>query len=116
MKPDTIIWDFDGTILPSDPYDSEQTLLMHRLHRTQDRLPFLKRIVARSALHADRKEWLGGSFKKYYLWVLKGTGCDAIKSVARVLAVKKKRKYSNRGYHFISSIPEIKETISENSR
>jgi phosphoserine phosphatase len=88
MKPDTIIWDFDGTILPSDPYDSEQTLLLHLLHRTQDRLSLLKRIVARAAIYADRKEWLGGSFKKYYLWVLKGTGCDAIESVAQELAAK----------------------------
>lgn len=88
MKPNTIIWDFDGTILPSDPYDSEQTLLLHLLRPTQDGLPFYKRIVARAAIHADRKEWLGGSFKKYYLWILNGTHCSAINSVAQGLATK----------------------------
>jgi len=88
MKPNTIIWDFDGTILPSDPYDSEQSLLLHLLHRSQDRLSLLKRIVALAAIYADRKEWLGGSFKKYYLWIVKGTDSDAIISVAQELAVK----------------------------
>ena len=31
MRKFTIIWDFDGTILPSTPFDSEQSLLMYRM-------------------------------------------------------------------------------------
>ena len=108
MKPNTIIWDFDGTILPSDPYDSEQSLLLHLLYRSEDRLTFPKRIVARAAIYADRKEWLGGSFKKYYLWILKGTDGDAINSVAQELAGKistaDRQTYYNlkhAGYHMV---------------
>ncbi len=31
MKIKTIIWDFDGTLLPLSPYDSEQTLTLYKL-------------------------------------------------------------------------------------
>ena len=82
MKPYTIIWDFDGTILTSDPYDSEQTLLLQIINDSKETISFLKQVVARVIIYADRKEWLGGSFKKYYLWVSKGTGIETIDRVA----------------------------------
>ena len=88
MKPDTIIWDFDGTILPSDPYDSEQTLLLYRFTAAQARISIFRRLVAKAAIYADRKEWLQGSFKKYYLWLLKGTPIEVLDRVAEKLAKK----------------------------
>lgn len=88
MKLYTIIWDFDGTILPSDPYDSEQTLLLYKVNRAGEKIPFFKRVVARAIIYADMKEWLGESFKKYYLWVLKGTRIEVLDRVAEDLAKK----------------------------
>jgi len=32
MNAVNIIWDFDGTILPNTPYDSEQSLIQHKLN------------------------------------------------------------------------------------
>jgi phosphoserine phosphatase len=88
MKLKTIIWDFDGTILPSSPYDSEQTLLLYKLNKSRENISFFKKLVARAIIYADRKEWLGGSFKTYYLWVLKGTPIDALDRVAESLVNK----------------------------
>jgi len=88
MKPDTIIWDFDGTILPSDPYDSEQTLLLYRITAAEEKIPIIRRVVAKAAIYADRKEWLKASFKKYYLWLLKGTPIEVLDRVAEKLAKK----------------------------
>ena len=85
MKFKTIIWDFDGTILPASPYDSEQTLLLYKLNNYKENISFFKKIVARIIIYADRKEWLGGSFKRYYLWVMKGTPIDALDRVAESL-------------------------------
>jgi hypothetical protein len=57
-KPDTIIWDFDGTLLPNDPYDSEQSLMMYKLHKAGGRIPFVLHVLARALLYADQKEHL----------------------------------------------------------
>jgi len=88
MQSYTIIWDFDGTILPLEPYDSEQSLLLHVLTQSGNEFPLPKRIVARAIIFADRMEWLGKSFKRYYLWVLKGTREDMIEQVSEHLAEK----------------------------
>ncbi len=88
MKPDTIIWDFDGTILPSNPYDSEQTLLLYKLNAPDEKISIFRRVVAGAAIYADRKEWLKASFKKYYLWLLKGTSNEVLDRVAEKLANK----------------------------
>ena len=88
MKPDTIIWDFDGTILPSDPYDSEQTLLLYTITAAEEKIPIFKKLVAKAVIYADRKEWLKASFKKYYLWLLKGTPIDVLDRVGEKLAKK----------------------------
>ncbi len=88
MKHYTIIWDFDGTILPADPYDSEQSLLHHLLENAEEKISGSKRIVAKIAILADRKEWIGQAFKRYYVWILKGTPAAALDRVSRQLAVK----------------------------
>ena len=88
MQSYTIIWDFDGTILPLEPYDSEQSLLLHVLTQSGNEIPLPKRLVARAVIFADRMEWIGKSFKRYYLWVLKGTREDMIEKVAEHLAAK----------------------------
>lgn len=88
VKSYTIIWDFDGTILPSDPYDSEQTLLLYKMKVSRGKISFFKQILARAVIYADMKEWLGESFKKYYIHILKGTRSEAFDSVAECLAQK----------------------------
>jgi len=88
MKHYTILWDFDGTILPTDPYDSEQSLLRHLLENAPGNISSLKRIVAKIAILADRKEWIGQAFKKYYVWILKGTPASALDRVSHQLAAK----------------------------
>jgi FMN phosphatase YigB (HAD superfamily) len=57
-KPDTIIWDFDGTLLPNDPYDSEQSLMMYKLYEAGESVPFVLHALARALLYTDRKEHL----------------------------------------------------------
>jgi phosphoserine phosphatase len=64
-----IIWDYDGTILPFTPYDSEQFLLNSLL--TKNKFSLLKKFVAIAAIWADNKQLLGHSFKRYYNWLLK---------------------------------------------
>ncbi len=88
MKPFTIIWDFDGTLLPSDPYDSEHTLLLYNIHASDDRLSLAKRIVGLTIIFLDRKKWMGPAFKRYYAWVLSGTRMNRLDGVSEMLAQK----------------------------
>ena len=81
-----IIWDYDGTILPFTPYDSEQFLLNYLLAKKKKEVSFVKRIVAKAAIFADEKQLIGHSFKKYYLWVLKGADVSVIKEAANALS------------------------------
>ena len=69
----TILWDFDGTLLPSNPYDSEQSLMLYKLHQTAERIPILNRALARVLLYADRKEHLRKVFKQFYIRFMTGT-------------------------------------------
>ncbi|MGD2269083.1 MAG: HAD-IB family phosphatase [Desulfobacterales bacterium] len=108
MKNYTIIWDFDGTLLPSDPYDSEQTLLLHRLHTSGEPISASRRIIAKAAIYADRKEWLGASFKKFYLWVLRGSRIEILDRVSEILAKKitpldrrALKRLSQKGHHMM---------------
>lgn len=108
MKNYTIIWDFDGTILPSDPYDSEQTLLLYKLNAPEEKTSLVKSIVAKAVIYADKREWLGKSFKKYYLWILRGTRIEALDRVAKSLAKKITKadrevflRLSSQGYHMV---------------
>ena len=88
MKRYTIIWDFDGTLFPREPYDSEQSLLIHRLIQSKDNISLLKRVLVRAIIYADMKERLRKTFKKLYLWFLKGTKTEALDLVTGLLAKK----------------------------
>ena len=66
MEINTIVWDFDGTLIPNDPYDSEQSLMLYKLQETAERIPILNRALARVLLYADRKEHLRKVFKQFY--------------------------------------------------
>jgi phosphoserine phosphatase len=86
MKADTIIWDFDGTLLPLAPYDSEQTLMMHRL-RESDRPPmFFVRAAARLLIWADHRQMGRKTFKKFYIRLMKGTPAAVMDQVSRRLS------------------------------
>lgn len=89
MKNSTIIWDFDGTILPNDPYDSEQSLLIFHMQQAASGFSFHRKIAARSIIYADRKEWLPGKyFKRPYVRLLKGAHVHILDRVAEKLAEK----------------------------
>jgi len=88
MKKYTIIWDFDGTLFPREPYDSEQSLLIHRLIQSKDSISLFKRVLVRAIIYADMKERLRKTFKKLYIWFLKGTKTEALDLVASLLAKK----------------------------
>ncbi len=88
MKLFDIIWDFDGTLLPSDPCDSEHTLLLQSLNAPGERPSLIKRVVARCIVFFDQRQWMGPAFKKYYAWVLEGTPADRLDPVAQTLARK----------------------------
>jgi len=88
MKRYTIIWDFDGTILQPEPYDSEQSLLMHKLNQSGESISLFKRVVARTIIYADMKELFRRTFKKLYLYLLMGTQIEMLDHVAKLLAEK----------------------------
>ena len=88
MKKLTIVWDFDGTILPHEPYDSEQSLLIYIMNRKQDPFGWLKKIYASAMIYADQHERLRKTFKTFYIRLLKGTSSAALDRVCRNLAEK----------------------------
>jgi phosphoserine phosphatase len=88
MKKFTIIWDFDGTILPITPFDSEQTLLIHRMARSREIFVFFKKVYAWAIIYADRRERLRQTFKRSYIRLLKGTPSAVLDQVCRRLAGK----------------------------
>ena len=82
-----IIWDFDGTLLPSDPYDSEQTLMLHRLHETGEKTPFFIRALALTLLYADQKEHLRKVFKKFYIRFMTGAAMDKLNTPIKIIVL-----------------------------
>ena len=88
MKTYTIIWDFDGTILPPEPYDSEQSLLIYRLDQMGKNICPIKRLLIRAIIYADMRECLRKTFKKLYASFLRGTNIETIDCVAENLAEK----------------------------
>ena len=88
MKKLTIVWDFDGTILPHEPYDSEQSLLIHAMHRKQKPFGWLKKVYAKGIIYADQREHLRRTFKTSYIRLLKGTSSAELDDVCRDLAEK----------------------------
>ncbi len=93
MKKYDIIWDFDGTLLPSEPYDSEQTLLLDTLSNRSPKISsFFKLLIAKVVIFGDKKEWLRKVFKRSYVYLLKGTNIDVLDPVASSLAAKIPKK------------------------
>ena len=86
MKNDTIIWDFDGTLLPQNPYDSEQTLVLYKLDETVQRPPCFVRAVARLLIWADRRQMLRKTFKRFYIRLMQGTPIAAMDQIGKRLA------------------------------
>jgi phosphoserine phosphatase len=88
MKTMTIVWDFDGTILPHAPYDSEQTLLMHVMNRKQETFGWFWKVFARAMIYADQRERLRRTFKASYIRLLKGTPSSDLDEICQALAEK----------------------------
>jgi phosphoserine phosphatase len=86
MKTTTIIWDFDGTLLPLSPYDSEQTLMRFKLDEIDSRPPWMVRAVARLLILADRRQMLRKTFKRFYIQLMKGTPVAVMDQVGRRLS------------------------------
>ena len=84
----SIIWDFDGTLLPNDPYDSEQSLMLHKLDEDGENIPAILRGMARMMIYADNKEFLRKRFKRFYVWFMKGTHVSVLDQVSERLAAK----------------------------
>jgi phosphoserine phosphatase len=82
----TIIWDFDGTILPLAPFDSEQSLLLHRMNQPQQPFGLLKKAYVKAIIYADRRERLRKTFKLSYIRLLKGTPSRMLDDACRTLA------------------------------
>ena len=88
MKINTIIWDFDGTLIPNDPYDSEQTLMMYKMEKFGGNSSFFIHTLARLLIYADQKEQLRKVFKRFYIRFLTGTSVDIFDPVCSRLAAK----------------------------
>ena len=86
--PVTIIWDFDGTLLPNDPHDSEQTLLMYKLYESGQRVSVFTHVLARLLVCADQKEHLRKVFKRFFIRFMTGTSVAIFDPVGRQLAAK----------------------------
>jgi phosphoserine phosphatase len=88
MKKYTIIWDFDGTLLPNDPYDSEQSLLNYKLYESEEKISLFLRALTQTLIYADNRERLRKMFKRFYVWFLKGTPVAELDLVSERLAAK----------------------------
>ena len=86
MKTDTIIWDFDGTLLPLAPYDSEQTFMMYKLNDAVPRTRFIVRAAARLLIWADRRQMLRKTFKRFYIQLMKGTPAAVMDQIGKRLS------------------------------
>jgi phosphoserine phosphatase len=84
----TIIWDFDGTLLPNDPYDSEQSLVLYKLYEAGESVPVFTQALARLLLYADQKEYLRKVFKQFYIRLMTGTSNAIFDPVCKRLAAK----------------------------
>ena len=84
----SIIWDFDGTLLPNDPYDSEQSLMLYKLDEPGESIPVILRGIARMMIYADNKEFLRKTFKRFYVWFMQGTHVSVLDQVSECLAAK----------------------------
>ena len=83
-----IIWDFDGTLLPNDPYDSEQSLMLYKLYESGEKISIFMRALAGILIYADQKEYLRKTFKRFYIRLMAGTSVAIFDPVGRRLAAK----------------------------
>jgi len=88
MQPNSIIWDFDGTLLPNDPNDSEQSMMLFKLVTAGSNMPVIKRALAHIMIYADSKEYSRSTFKRFYVWFIKGTSVTTLERVSESLAAK----------------------------
>lgn len=99
MKASLLIWDFDGTVLPSTPYDSEQTLLMSMIGASpastcdcrtpaaaDRRVSPIRRFLTPWIVGADQKELGRTLFRSYLGWFIKGTPVATLDEVCLRLA------------------------------
>jgi phosphoserine phosphatase len=86
MKKLTMIWDFDATILPLAPFDSEQSLLRYRMNQPEKQFGLLKKAYVKAIIYADQHERMRRVFKKSYIRLLKGTPSKTLDEVCRDLA------------------------------
>ncbi len=82
----TILFDFDGTLLPCCPYDSEQALLDRLVRTAKKRFRWFERIEARAAIFVDRQELSAGFFKKTYTKHVTGTRRNTLTTLCTDLA------------------------------
>jgi phosphoserine phosphatase len=108
MRRFAIIWDFDGTILPSTPFDSEQSLLRYRMNQPDKPFGWFKKGYTKAIIYADQRERLRKTFKRLYIQLLKGTTSSTLDEVCRSLAEKLStpdrltlKKLKNEGYNMM---------------
>ena len=88
MPNHSIIWDFDGTLLPNDPHDSEQSLMLFKLNETGANIPVVLHAIAHIMIYADRKECLRRMFKRFYVWFMQGAHINTLDKVSERLTEK----------------------------
>lgn len=78
MTPHTIIWDFDGTLYPLRPLDSEQALLRMRRAQLQKGMHGFLGLWIEGLIYGDQHQWFRNRpsrklYRMLYGWALKGT-------------------------------------------
>jgi len=91
MIPHTIIWDFDGTLYPLRPLDSEQALLKMRRAQLQKGFSRLQSLWIEGLIYGDRHQWFTSRpsrnlYRMLYSWALKGTPATFLDRVAKDIA------------------------------
>ncbi len=91
MTPHTIIWDFDGTLYPLRPLDSEQALLKMRRMQLQKGLSRFRSLWIEGLIYGDRHQWFISRpsrklYRMLYNWALQGTPATFLDRVAEDIA------------------------------
>lgn len=86
-----IVWDFDGTLLPSAPHDSEQALMLARMAAAPPPRAWIRRLLTPLVVEADRRQVFTTSrrrrfYLQVYPWLLKGTPEGFLEGFARKAA------------------------------
>jgi phosphoserine phosphatase len=86
-----IIWDFDGTLYPLAPYDSEQTLLRMHLEHLDGPFRLPRKWLIHAVIHADRHQWFAGGnqrklYRHLYGWCLKDVPITLLDRAAASIA------------------------------